>query len=245
VSQGRWEVRQFEELGSTNDYLCEEARRGAPEGVVAVADHQSAGRGRLDRRWESPPGASLLASVLFRPTFDRSDLHLCTGVVALAAIDACEQVAGVRASLKWPNDLLVGEAKLGGVLAETEFFGDECAVVVGIGINVAWPGPTGVGGTCLDRESGEAVDRDALLTALLAALAPRRALLDTPSGRRAVAAEMRALCSTVGHRVHVELSGGVFEGEAVEIDDAGHLVVQTEDGPRTVTAGDVVHVRRH
>jgi len=126
---------------------------------VAVADHQSAGRGRLDRRWESPPGSSLLTSILFRPTFDPAELHLCTAAVALAAAEACRRVAGVGPVIKWPNDLLVGEAKLAGVLAEADFTGDACAVVVGIGINVAWPGPTTVQGTCLDDLCGEPVDR--------------------------------------------------------------------------------------
>src|SRR5580698_1491786 len=114
---GQWEVRRFEQVDSTNTYLRAEARLGAPEGVVAVADHQSAGRGRLDRRWEAPAGSSLLMSVLFRPEFDPAELHLCTAAVALAAVAACREVAGVEAVLKWPNDLLVGDLKLAGVLA--------------------------------------------------------------------------------------------------------------------------------
>ena len=122
---GTWDVRRFEEIDSTNAYLRREARAGAPEGVVAVADHQSAGRGRMDRRWESPPGASLLVSVLFRPEFDPSELHLCTAALALAAAEACRRVAGVDAVIKWPNDLLVGNAKLAGVLAEAEFLSGE------------------------------------------------------------------------------------------------------------------------
>ncbi len=84
-----WEVRRFEEIDSTNTYLRTEARNGAPDGVVAVAEHQTAGRGRLDRRWESPAGASLLFSVLLRPQLDPAELHLCTAAVALAAAEAC------------------------------------------------------------------------------------------------------------------------------------------------------------
>jgi BirA family biotin operon repressor/biotin-[acetyl-CoA-carboxylase] ligase len=254
-------VRRFEEIDSTNTYLRAEARQGAPEGVVAVADHQSAGRGRLDRRWEAPPGASLLVSVLFRPEFDPAELHLCTGAVALAGADACASVAGVTASMKWPNDLVVGERKLAGVLAEADFegvgAGGKCAVVVGIGINVAWPGPPDVGGTCLDELRGQGggvgegvgegvgvgVDRSVLLNALLGALAPRRALLDRADGRLAVAAELQSRCATLGRRVRVELANGTVSGLATGIDDAGHLVVETVDGPRTVAAGDVVHLR--
>jgi BirA family biotin operon repressor/biotin-[acetyl-CoA-carboxylase] ligase len=213
---------------------------------VAVADHQTAGRGRLDRRWEAPPGASLLLSVLFRPDLEPSDLHLCTAAVALAAAQACDEVAGVAAWLKWPNDLVVAAAKLAGVLAEAEFAEQAVrSVVVGIGINVAWPGPPGVGGTCLAdlRPGAPPVDRDLLLEALLAALAPRRHQLDAPEGRRALAGELRERCATLGARVRVELGGEQVVGLATEIDDAGHLVVLTEQGPRTLAAGDVVHLR--
>jgi BirA family biotin operon repressor/biotin-[acetyl-CoA-carboxylase] ligase len=240
---GEWDVRWFESIDSTNSYLLTQAAEGAPEGMVAVADHQSAGRGRLDRRWEAPPGASLLMSVLFRPTFDPADLHLCTAAVALAAAEACRQVAGVGPAIKWPNDLLVGEAKLAGVLSEVDFSRHTCAVVVGIGINVAWPGPLELSGTCLDDQAGEAVDREALLGALLAALGPRRMLLGTPDGRRRLAAELRECCVTLGRPIRVELGAETISGVASEIDDAGRLIVQTATGPRTVTAGDVVHLR--
>jgi BirA family transcriptional regulator, biotin operon repressor / biotin---[acetyl-CoA-carboxylase] ligase len=241
---GSWDVHRFDEIDSTNLYLRAEARRGAPEGTVAVAEHQSAGRGRLDRRWEAPPGASLLMSVLFRPEFDPSELHLCTAAVALAAAEACRRVAGVGPVLKWPNDLLVGEAKLAGVLAEAEFDGSALsAVVVGLGLNIDWPGPPGVGGTCLADLSSGPVDRPALLDALLATLAARRSLLDSAPGRREVAAEMRERCATLGQRVRVGLPSEAVVGVATEVDDAGHLVVQTASGPRTVSAGDVVHLR--
>jgi BirA family transcriptional regulator, biotin operon repressor / biotin---[acetyl-CoA-carboxylase] ligase len=240
---GTWDVRRFEEIDSTNAYLRREAGSGAPEGAVAVADHQSAGRGRMDRRWESPPGASLLVSVLFRPDFDPSELHLCTAAVALAAAEACRRVGGVGAVVKWPNDLLVGEAKLAGVLAETDFSAGGCALVVGLGLNVAWPGPDGVGGTCLNDLSARPVDRVALLDALLDALSVRRALLDTAPGRHEVAAELRRRCATLGRRVRVELAAEVVVGVAVEVDDSGHLVVETATGRQTVAAGDVVHLR--
>jgi BirA family biotin operon repressor/biotin-[acetyl-CoA-carboxylase] ligase len=113
------ELRHFAEVDSTNRYLLDEARAGAPEGLVAVADHQTAGRGRLGRRWEAPRGSNLLASVLLRPALAVDELHLCTVVVALAARTACALVAAVAPELKWPNDLIVGERKLAGVLAES------------------------------------------------------------------------------------------------------------------------------
>jgi BirA family biotin operon repressor/biotin-[acetyl-CoA-carboxylase] ligase len=244
MSGQEWEIRWFDEIDSTNRYVREQARLGAPAGLVAVADHQTAGRGRLGRSWESPPGANLLASVLLRPGLKPAELHLCTMAVALAAIDACQEVAGVGAVLKWPNDLLVDGAKVAGILAEAEFNGDELAgVVVGIGINVGWPGPPGAGGTSLRAAGGSPVDRRVLLDHLLGALTGRRAALEDEAGRRALADEGRRRCATLGQLVRVTLANEGFTGRAVAVDDSGRLVVETPAGPRTVTAGDVVHVR--
>ncbi len=242
---GTWDVRRFDEIDSTNRYLCREARQGAPEGTVVVAEHQSAGRGRMDRRWESPHGASLLASALFRPDFDPAELHLCTVAMARAAAEACRREAGVGPVLKWPNDLMVGGEKLAGVLAEADLEGaGGCAVVVGIGLNIDWPGPAEGAGTCLRDLGAAPVDRELMLASLLGALSARRALLDSAAGRREVAAEFRSRCSTLGRRVRVELVAEAVVGVALEVDDAGHLVIGTPSGPRTVSAGDVVHLRR-
>jgi BirA family biotin operon repressor/biotin-[acetyl-CoA-carboxylase] ligase len=243
---GEWEIRRFAEIDSTNTYLRQEARHGAPEGLVAVADHQTAGRGRLDRRWESPPGANLLTSVLLRPACEPSDVHLASAAVALAAADACAEVAGVEPVLKWPNDLLVAGAKLAGVLAEAEFDGSRLvAVVIGIGLNVAWPGPAEAGGTCLDDAGGSAqpVDKVVLLDHLLVGLGARRPLLDDEAGRLSLADEVRRRCATLGQRVRVTLPAGELKGVASAIDGAGCLVVETDSGLRTVSAGDVVHLR--
>jgi BirA family transcriptional regulator, biotin operon repressor / biotin---[acetyl-CoA-carboxylase] ligase len=243
---GAWDIRRLPEVDSTNTWVRDRARHGAAAGLVAVADHQSAGRGRLDRRWESPPGANLLVSVLLRPDCGAEDVHLCAGAVALAGADACRDVAGVGAVLKWPNDLLFEGAKLAGVLAEAEFAGSSLtAVIVGIGINVAWAGPPEAGGTCLDDVGGSAqpVDRQVLLHGLLAALEPRCVLLEEGNGRRVLADEVRARCATLGQQVRVILPGEELTGRASAIDDAGRLVVETAAGPRAVSAGDVVHLR--
>jgi BirA family biotin operon repressor/biotin-[acetyl-CoA-carboxylase] ligase len=246
MSDFGWDVRWFDEIDSTNAYLCDQARNGAPEGLVAAADFQTSGRGRLDRRWESPRGANLLASVLLRPAVEAGHLHLCTGAVALAAADACRAVAGVEAVLKWPNDLVVAGRKLAGVLAEAEF-GDRrpLAVVVGVGLNVGWPGPEDAMGTCLEQLPGVAapVDRRVLLECMLAELSSRRRSLDDAAGRRALADDVRSRCVTIGQEVRVILASEEVHGVATAIDDDGRLVVETSDGPRPVTTGDLVHVR--
>jgi BirA family biotin operon repressor/biotin-[acetyl-CoA-carboxylase] ligase len=243
---GKWDIRRFAEIDSTNTYVLAQARQGAAEGLVAVADHQTAGRGRLDRRWESPPGANLLASVLLRPGCEADDLHLCSGAVALAAVDACAEVAGVETVLKWPNDLLVRGSKVAGVLAEADFDGARLrGVVVGIGLNVAWAGPAEAGGTCLDDAGGTAqpLDKEVLLDHMLSGLARRRPLLDEEAGRRTLADEVRRRCATLGQRVRVALPDEELTGAASAIDDAGRLVVETGSGRRLVSAGDVVHLR--
>ncbi len=101
------EVRWVDETGSTNADLLSAAAEGAGEGLVLVADHQTAGRGRLDRTWEAPPGSSLLVSVLLRPAVTVDDAFLVMSAAGVAAVDACHDVAGLRPGLKWPNDLVV------------------------------------------------------------------------------------------------------------------------------------------
>jgi BirA family biotin operon repressor/biotin-[acetyl-CoA-carboxylase] ligase len=166
--------------------------------------------------------------------------------VALAAADACAEMAGVEAVLKWPNDLLVGGAKLAGVLAEADFDGTRLrGVVVGIGLNVAWPGPAEAGGTCLEDTGGTAqpVDKSVLLDLLLEGLARRRPLLDEEAGRGILADEVRRRCATLGQRVRVTMPNEELTGIASAIDEAGHLVVDTGSGRRLVSVGDVVHLR--
>ena len=207
------DVRWFAELDSTNRLAADLARAGAPDGLVVGADHQTAGRGRRGRTWDSRPGASLLVSVVLRPA-----PALVTLAAGVAAAEACEAVAGVGVGLKWPNDLLLDEVKLGGILSE--LVGD--AAVVGLGVNLAWA-PAGA------ARLGPGVDRAALLHAYLAAL-------DAPGD---VLARYRDLCTTLGRRVRVELPGGAVEGLATDVDGEGRLLV---DG-RAVAAGDVVHLR--
>ncbi len=243
-----WDVRRFASLPSTNDWLVERAREGAPAGVVAVAEYQSAGRGRMGRGWDAPPGSGLLVSVLLRPVAPPTALFACTAAVALATSDACRQVVGVETGVKWPNDLVIGDDKVAGVLAESDLAApggrqDSVAIVVGVGCNVDWAPP---GATSLAAHAEVTPSKEALLEAMLGGLAVRAALLDTDEGRRATVAELRARCVTLGRDVRVESARGrVFFGVARAVDDDGKLVVATGDGDGEVTfaAGDVVHLR--
>ena len=242
------DVRRFTEIDSTNTYLLGEARRGAPAGTVARADHQRAGRGRLGRRWEAPAGSSLLISLLLRPVLPADAWHLATASVALAAADACSDSAGVVPRLKWPNDLVVDQRKLAGILAEADPSApggppDSVALVIGLGLNVSWPGPPDAAGTSLSEEAGRPVEVDRVAEAFLERVVPWAERLDTPEGRQMIAGALRERSDTLGRRVRVVLADDELIGTAVDLDPAGHLVVEGPGGRRTIAAGDVVHLR--
>lgn len=234
-------VLLLDSIGSTNSYAVTAARGGEREGLVVVAEHQFLGRGRLDRQWVSPPRAGLTFSVLLRPAVSPSVRPWVPLLLAAVAAEAVSARCDLDVSLKWPNDLLVGGRKLGGVLAEST--GD--AVVVGFGINVSTRREElpREDATSLALETGAPVDRGPLLLALLRAMGP--AYTEWGGDASAAAGRYRQRCDTIGRDVRVQLPGDrVLEGEATDVDDAGCLVVTTADGTATaVSAGDVVHVR--
>jgi BirA family transcriptional regulator, biotin operon repressor / biotin---[acetyl-CoA-carboxylase] ligase len=240
------------ETGSTNADLVVRARAGAGHGAVLVADHQTAGRGRLGRTWQAPPGSALLCSILLRPE-PSAVVHGAVWAVALAAQSAVAALTGVTPELKWPNDLMVGERKLAGVLAEGVIDPEDpltlSGVVVGIGLNVRWaerPAPhldDGVAARAITVEElgGHSVDRRALLGRLLADLAP---LLDRWARHpEELHARYRAHLDTLGRRVRVELGDRELSGVAVDVTPDG-LAIRLADGTEEVVlAGDVVHLR--
>ena len=238
-------VELLAETDSTNRQLLDRARVGAPEGVVLVAEHQTAGRGRLGRPWEAPSGASLLVSVLLRPELPLGRMHLVTVAAGLAAAEACEAVAGARPWLKWPNDLVVedpdGTKKLAGLLSESVVEGGRLtALVVGMGLNVNWPQEQlPAGAVALNTLVGHEVDRMQLLETWLERFDARYRALGEDDG----VADYRERCSTLGRPVRVELSDGAVEGEAVDVTDDGHLVVDTGAEQRAFAVADVVHLR--
>lgn len=241
-----WEVRRYPSVDSTNRLLLDEARSGAPEGLVVVADHQTAGRGRLGRSWEAAPGSALLVSVLVRPRLAPGHLGRVTLAAGSAMAEALADTAGVGALLKWPNDLVVpgpsGPRKLAGILAEADLGpGPGAAVVVGIGVNLvagAFPAELADLATAVAVE-GRPVGGDDLLDAFLAAFDRRLGHLD------AAVDEARARSATLGARVRVERgSAPDLVGTALDLDPDGALLVRDDGGVlHTVAAGDVVHLR--
>ena len=231
-------LRHVPTTGSTNADLADEARRGDATGAVLVADHQTAGRGRLDRTWDDNAGDALLVS--FRIPTGETEAGAVVRAVGAAARAASDALCTASVLSKWPNDLVAVDGrspgKLAGILAEF-IPGPEACVVVGVGVNIrpiaGQPGATSV------VECGGPDDRDGLLATLLRALAPR--LVD-PSG---VAPELRTRSSTIGSRVRVEFPGGnTLVGDAVALTDDGELVVRSVDGDdHVVSSADVVHLR--
>jgi BirA family biotin operon repressor/biotin-[acetyl-CoA-carboxylase] ligase len=230
------DVRHFARIDSTNRYLLTEATE--PDGVVAVADEQTAGRGRHGRTWSATPGAALLVSARLRPEVPPERLHLVTLAAAVAATDAVRTVAGFEPRVKWPNDLVVDDRKLAGILAEADGAG---AVVVGMGLNLradAYPAELAATATACDEHASGPIDRDELLVAWLQAFDAHLDRLDE------VVAIAAARSATLGRAVRVELAHHTFAGNATRVTSEGYLVVTRDDGVDTVvTAGDVVHVR--
>jgi len=232
---------------STNALAIERAQAGAADGFVVVAEHQTGGRGRLDRTWETPRGSALTFSMVLRPTAPTRSwpwLPLLTGY----AVDKALKAQGYDAGVKWPNDVLIGDRKVAGILIERIETSDGPAAVVGVGLNVGMredelPVPTA---TSLAVASGVEPDRTDVLVSVLSTL---REAYDAwqaggdHTGLR-LAESYAAACVTVGQDVRVEMpDGSVLTGRATGIDPGGRLVVDGPDGTSYVAAGDVIHVR--
>ena len=239
----------LEESPSTNAVVAARARAGEQPGLVLVAEHQTAGRGRLDRTWVTPARAALTFSLLVSPgevpVARWPWLPLLTG---LAVTEGVRRSSGVAAALKWPNDVLVGDLKVAGVLAERIERPGGAVAVVGVGLNVSstaaeLPVPTA---TSLALAGATSTDRSQLLGAVLGAFT--EVYDDWRSVGGAAGGGLRdayvAACTTLGRRVRVQLPDGVpLEGRATGVDEDGRLLVDDGQRVHALGAGDVVHVR--
>ena len=227
--------------GSTNTDAMAAARAGAPHGSVYFADEQTAGRGRGDHRWESNAGQGLYVSVVLRLPLAAERLQLLPLAAGLAAADAILRVSGLHADLRWPNDLLIGPRKTGGILVESKTEGAQLAfAVVGIGINVHqrnFAEGLATPATSLDIEAGRRIGRQALLAALLESLEREADSLLRADAGTVIPARMEQHSSWVRGR-KVEVHGPqACVGMTAGLDAHGFLRVETEEGLVTVRTG--------
>ncbi len=245
----------FPVVGSTNQAAMKMAKfRGAsdggiPEGTLFLAETQTQGRGRLGRRWVSPPGVNVYASFALCPRISAPDSPLIGLLAAVSVVGAIRRVTGLKASVKWPNDILFNDRKLAGILTELHLSGREVKhLIIGIGINAnvdpaGFPPSIRRTATSLLRASGRAVDRNELV-ALLSREIERRYDRWLNEGPSPVLDEYRALCSTLGRQVRVETPSSQSRGTAVDIDRQGALILKIEAGrKKTIQTGDITHLR--
>ena len=231
-----------EEIDSTNTRAVNLAKRGAPDGTLVVAEHQTRGRGRLGRRWCAPRGTSLLLSLVLRPRLLPRQAQRAMMICSLGAVEAIARTTGLAARLKWPNDLVLHGRKLGGLLTELGLgAGHLDYVVVGMGLNVNLDASALTGfaspATSLSAALGHRVSRLELLVTLLQEIETR---YDRMSAGWSPHEEWREHLATLGQRVRVRGSQGIIEGTAEDVDQDGALLVRTSDGALCcVLAGDV------
>lgn len=253
ISNGsQWTLHYLDVVDSTNRVAAALANDGSEEGQVVLADHQSSGRGRLDRSWTESPGTSVLMSLLLRPKFPSEFFYLITSALSIAASNVLESKFLLPCQLKWPNDLMVSDKKIAGVLAEVSW--DKIsgpAVVIGMGLNcnqsleelISLGRPA----TSIYAEVGRTLaldDRIELTKEIVSNFANYYLALEDPSNRISVASLYRNKCETVGNLVMVEMPGETLMGVATDITVEGNLVVESESGVRSIPAGDVVHLRK-
>lgn len=241
-------IIRFESLPSTNLEAARQAAAGAAEGLCIISAEQTAGRGRLERQWVSPKNAGLYFTVVLRPRFDQSRWSILTLMAAIAVYDALTEVFEVAADIKWPNDVLVDEKKVCGILAETVETETGRAVVVGIGINlrtVALPPELSDVATSVEAETGIPARPDDVIEQLVGSLARLYELGHQPDGSETIVREWaRRSTYAIDKRVRVANGDAIIEGTTRGLENDGALIIETDAGElKTVRTGDVMRLR--
>jgi BirA family biotin operon repressor/biotin-[acetyl-CoA-carboxylase] ligase len=239
--------RYLEETASANTVALRMAEEGAPEWTVIAAGHQTAGRGRLGRSWASAPGRSLLFSLVLRPPLPASRAALLSLLAAAEMARACAPAEGAGVGTKWPNDLVVGERKVGGILPEARVEGELLRhLVLGVGVNVSMAEedfPEEVAATATSLASrGVAIEPEELLGRFLVAFRSSYHPIDPDFGTHVVA-RYQGTCRTIGRLVRARtIDGRVVEGTATGLDPEGELVVEGSDRRDLVGFGELAHL---
>ncbi|MFQ5832593.1 MAG: biotin--[acetyl-CoA-carboxylase] ligase [Candidatus Thorarchaeota archaeon] len=237
----------FDEVDSTNNVAKSFIQDGVTDGLVVISATQTAGRGRFLRSWVSPPGG-LYTSLVVKPILSPADMP------PLGILAGCSTAAAVRSTcsldvhLKWPNDILVDEKKVGGILSESIIEEDQVvSVILGIGINVNlelddYPEDLRNGMTTILHETGQETSIEELAASLLGETYSRISEVEARQTFLPVLSEYKKVCNTLGRRVIVEQTDATLEGTALDVDESGALVLETGEGIEIVSAGDVQHL---
>ena len=242
------QILRFESLPSTNLEAARLAGEDAPEGLCIIAGEQTAGRGRLERQWVSPQGAGLYFSMILRPQFEQSVWPLLTLMAAVAVHDALLEAYALKADIKWPNDLLVNDKKLCGILAETVDTSIGRAVVLGIGVNLkqgSFPVELEAVATSVESATGGVSDLEMVIEPLVGSLVRYYEILQLASGPEVIVREWSARSSYVnGKRIRIVNGDEVFEGTSRGLERDGALRIETDSGEvKAVRTGDVTSLR--
>lgn len=241
-----WSLRVFDLVDSTNTLALGLAADGAPHGVVCLAESQHAGRGRGERIWRTPHGSALAMSIILRPSIERGRWPWIGLAAAVAVVDAIDETTGAQARVKWPNDVLIGEKKVAGILVESRSQADSSAVV-GIGINVnnrsaALPEDVRSSAVSLLDATGRVTDRNRLAAGVLNMLARR--LAELPHDIETAARRWNAASATRGRYLSILTPGGSLDGIDQGLDASGRLLILGPDGgSRAIHSGDVLLCR--
>ena len=239
-------IRRFDSLDSTNLEAARQAVAGASEGLGILANEQTAGRGRLQRQWISPKGAGLYFSILLKPRIDQRTWPLITLMAAIAVHDALLEACALQTDIKWPNDILVNNRKLCGILAET--IDTDRAVILGIGINLtnaAFPPELRDTATSVDAAIGKSASFEAVLQALIRTLERYYMILQSPNGVEETIQKWSERSSYAeGKKILVSNGNEILEGTTRGLESDGALRLETANGEiKIVRAGDVNTVR--
>lgn len=241
------EIMMFDRVDSTNRIALEMASQGLPGGIVILAEAQEKGKGRLGREWFSPEGMNLYFSLLLRPYQPARDFPLYSLATSVALIEAIQRTTGLAVQIKWPNDVVLEDKKLAGILLESEVRGEQSpSLVVGVGVNVNigltdFPAELQKSATSLRIALGRPVDRADLLIELFNQLVEQYRLVDD---KALLIQAVRQHCQTLGRRVRVQTARQEFEGWAEDLQEDGALLIRMGDGnQRRILVGDVTYLR--
>ena len=242
------EIFFYETVGSTNTVASDLAEKTI-EGAVVIADSQQKGMGRLGRKWESPPGVNIYMSIILRPKIEPKEATLITIMAAVACATALRRVTGLHVTIKWPNDLMVSDKKIGGILSELKTdHGRIISAIVGIGMNVnvdidTYPADVQEGATSVKNETGMSYSREVVISEILNEIDYWYKILNG-MGKGILLLEWQKLTSTLGREVKVTVGKETFTGLAESIDSEGMLILRLPSGMlKKINSGDLTILR--